>query len=173
MHMRMGYVPDDAAALCEVPYDAVLRAAGTDTELASAIGGVDPFSFEGRRLGLQARVLKHLAVGMRVTDAARAAGTTEAMVYHMTKENPSFAAAYQATRHLAKASSRTVRTKFTPRRTSDFLQRLREGASILSAAESVGISEGTVYVRRGRDPQFAHAMDLARKVGGTDPDNVR
>jgi hypothetical protein len=46
-----------------------------------------------------------------------------------------------------------------------FLEHLTAGISLAGAARAVGVSHSTVYELRGRDQEFAAAIDSAREAG--------
>lgn len=45
------------------------------------------------------------------------------------------------------------------------LRKLREGSTFAQAANAAGLSREAVWLRRRRDPAFAHAVAEAREVG--------
>jgi len=58
-----------------------------------------------------------------------------------------------------------ARTIFDKERQARYLEILAEGKTATHAAKQVAVHLQTVYQKRRRDPEFAAAYDLARKMG--------
>ncbi|MGW4517908.1 hypothetical protein ACWEO4_39530 [Streptomyces sp. NPDC004393] len=53
--------------------------------------------------------------------------------------------------------------RLTPQRVARFLAELsKPRTTVVAVAAAIGISDAAIYQRRGRDPEFAKAMDAAR-----------
>ncbi|MFJ8036545.1 hypothetical protein [Streptomyces sp. NPDC096032] len=54
--------------------------------------------------------------------------------------------------------------RLTPQRVARFLKELsKPGTTVIAAAAAIGVSSAAIYQRRGRDENFAKAMDDARE----------
>ncbi|MFJ7069631.1 hypothetical protein [Streptomyces sp. NPDC101115] len=163
--LRAGHDPEEAAARYGLDPQALEAAAATDSALAVALTGRDPYSREAEAVRQRAEVLRCVALGMTLAASARAVDVPESSLGLWRSEDAVFRAALDAVRALSDASAGVPRSRMTPARTRLFLQSLSEGDTVTGASARVGIATATVYARRRRDPAFADWMDAARKEG--------
>lgn len=135
--------------------------ARTDTRLAIALAGRDPDVLEERGHTLRADYLRRLALGISPGRAELILGINGAGAWR--GDDPTFAAACDAVSAASppRRASRIIR--LTPQRVARFLEELsKPGTTVIAAAAAIGVSSAAIYQRRGRDAEFAKAMDDAR-----------
>jgi hypothetical protein len=92
-------------------------------------------------------------------DACAVAGVSHAVVYQLRTDQPEFATALDA----ALGPHRRIRPH-SPE--TMLLRRLREGATLKTAATAAGLAPGTIKGRRRRDPEFDQKVVQAAAAGG-------
>ncbi|MDP9954159.1 MULTISPECIES: hypothetical protein [Streptomyces] len=166
--LRGGDSLDEAAAACGLTLQDVLDQVPYDPQLAIAMAGRDPYAREEARIAQRSIFLSQLALGLRISDAARAAGTSSSQIRRWAEEDPYFGQAYRAViRYTAEfAVSKRTRANVVPERAERLFALLESGRySIPGASTEIGIGEGAVYARRRRDKQFAARLQQALERG--------
>ncbi|MFD3890420.1 hypothetical protein [Streptomyces microflavus] len=166
--LREGESLDQAAAECGLDLQHVLDSVRYDPQLAIVLVGRDPFSPQELQIAQRSVFLGQLALGLRVADAARAAGVTTSQIRKWADADPHFGRAYQAVVRYTKefAVSRRSRANLLPERATKLFALLETGRySVAGASVEIGISEGVVYARRKRDKAFAEQLQQALERG--------
>ncbi|MEV0598828.1 hypothetical protein AB0I82_05920 [Streptomyces sp. NPDC050315] len=164
-HLRAGHTPDEAATRADIPLDALHAAATTDGDLAVALAGRDPFAPGEQVIQQRADVLRGVATGMTLADAARVAGVPISSVAGWRARDEQFRAALDAVRAMADDYAIRPGTRMTPARVETLLAALREGETMARAATRAGVSPTTVYQRKARDAEFAEQFKEAKQAG--------
>ncbi|MFI8178008.1 hypothetical protein ACIF6H_32465 [Streptomyces microflavus] len=166
--LRAGESLDQAAEQCGLDLQHVLDSVPYDPQLAIVLVGRDPYTPQERQIAQRGVFLGQLSLGVRVADAARAAGVTTSQVRKWADADPHFGRAYQAVVRYTKefAVSRRSRANLVPERATKLFALLETGRySVAGASVEIGISEGVVYARRKRDKAFAARLQQAQERG--------
>ncbi|UQA91903.1 helix-turn-helix domain-containing protein [Streptomyces halobius] len=132
---------------------------------ALALAGQGLPSREEMAIQRRAEVLRGVATGMTLADAARAAGVPSGTLYSWRARNQLFRAALDAVRSMVEAETERPLPSITTARAEVFLKALREGETVEQAAARAGASPWTFYRYRERKPSFAQQMKQAQKIG--------
>lgn len=170
--LRAGCTLGEAAAQVNITVDALRAAAATDRQLADASAQAtqdafaqDAFAQDEKLIQQQADLLRGVALGMTVADAASSAGVSVGTVAAWSARDDRFNVALSATRAMADAPVVRPRTRMTPARVLALLWALQEGETVARAAVRAGVAHSTIYYRKARDPGFAELLMEAQKAG--------
>ncbi|MFH8886749.1 hypothetical protein [Streptomyces californicus] len=166
--LRDGDSLDEAAEACGLSLQDVLDQVPYDPQLAIAMAGRDPYAQEESRIAQRSIFLGQLALGLRISDAARAAGSSSSQIRKWAEADPYFGQAYRAVIRYTKefAVSKRSRANVVPERAERLFALLESGRySIPGASTEIGIGEGAVYARRRRDKEFAARLQQALERG--------
>ncbi|MFE5406950.1 hypothetical protein ACFQ9Z_37865 [Streptomyces sp. NPDC056580] len=135
--------------------------ARTDTRLAIALAGRDPDVPEERGHTLRADYLRLLALGLPSGRAELILGISGAEAW--PGDDPTFAPASDAVSAASPPCGASRIIRLTPQHLARFLEELSKlGTTVIATAAAIGVSSAAIYQRRGRDEEFATAMDDAR-----------
>ncbi|MEU5306048.1 hypothetical protein ACH4YO_39495 [Streptomyces noursei] len=164
-YLRVGLTPEEAATRTGITLDVLHAAANAEGNLAVALTGRNPHARCGQAIQQRADVLRGVALGMSLTDAARTAGVAATTVIAWSANDPHFKAALDAVRDLAGSSAAKQVVRMTPTRANTLLKALRDGETMTSAAERAGISRRTAYRYTKRDAEFGEQVKEALETG--------
>ncbi|WP_435260475.1 hypothetical protein [Streptomyces sp. 1222.5] len=160
--LRPGRDLDVAATELGIDLRAVWARARTDTRLAIALAGRDPDVLAERGRTLRADYLRLLALGLCPGRAELILGISGAGAWR--GNDPTFAAACDAVSAASPPGGASRVIRLTPQRVARFLEELSQpGTTVIAAAAAIGVTSAAIYQRRGRDEDFAKAMDDARE----------
>lgn len=116
-------------------------------------------------------VIRVLAEGLSVVEAAAHVGTTDRTIRRRTKTDAEFAERYEAA--LAEgASKRDPHGTFDEARRAEFLELLRQGKRRRTACRLMGMSPNTMYAAIARDETFADEVRAAEDESDEEVENA-
>ncbi|MFJ9616507.1 hypothetical protein [Streptomyces noursei] len=164
-YLRVGLTPEEAATRTGITLDVLHAVANSDGNLAVALTGRNPHARCGQAIQQRADVLRGVALGMSLADAARTAGVAAATVIAWSANDAHFKAALNAVGDLASSSAAKQMVRMTPTRADTLLKALRDGETMTGAAERAGISRRTAYRYTQRDAEFSEQVKEALEAG--------